>query len=102
MEANRLEALVLPHAPRAEAGDLWRDRIYGEDDVGIRRVDLLEALATGAARLPHSAIVPLAADIASPLRHGAAAPRTEKTPPERGFRLIGAPRFELGTSSPPD
>jgi hypothetical protein len=28
--------------------------------------------------------------------------RTWKTPPERGFRCIGAPRFELGTSSPPD
>jgi hypothetical protein len=28
--------------------------------------------------------------------------RTAKTPPERGFPMIGAPRFELGTSSPPD
>ncbi len=25
-----------------------------------------------------------------------------KTPPEQGFPVIGAPRFELGTSSPPD
>ena len=30
------------------------------------------------------------------------AARTAKTPPERGFQIIGAPRFELGTSSPPD
>jgi hypothetical protein len=28
--------------------------------------------------------------------------RGAKTPRERGFLLIGAPRFELGTSSPPD
>jgi hypothetical protein len=25
----------------------------------------------------------------------------QKTPPERGFQSVGAPRFELGTSSPP-
>jgi hypothetical protein len=30
------------------------------------------------------------------------AAETRKTPPQRGFSLIGAPRFELGTSSPPD
>jgi hypothetical protein len=30
------------------------------------------------------------------------AAKTAKTPPERGFPNIGAPRFELGTSSPPD
>ena len=29
-------------------------------------------------------------------------PQNEKTPPKQGFRFIGAPRFELGTSSPPD
>jgi hypothetical protein len=38
---------------------------------------------------------------AQPMRPRMAA-RTAKTPPERGFPKIGAPRFELGTSSPPD
>jgi hypothetical protein len=37
-----------------------------------------------------------------PAEEAGMAARTAKTPPERGFLMIGAPRFELGTSSPPD
>ena len=85
--------------PRFErAAARWLGRLTAErPELTIQEIQFAAAALQGMAARPDS----------RPEVWPATGPRgesvqTRQTPPERGFLAVGAPRFELGTSSPTD
>jgi uncharacterized membrane protein len=79
-------------------------RRSGEKELCRRRRPLIRRLPQTATRKPASSQRAAGTFVSRlcPAMSPFGSPVTRKTPPERGFQMVGAPGFEPGTSSPPD